>query len=877
MSDAWPLEAVHTGRDPVVSWLPTSPVPIQRHSAVTDTLNRAVRSSFTTAVLVCAPAGTGKTVVVSDWITRDIAPSDSIVPAWVRVSDRTNTAATFWVAVRTAVDYAVERSGTADPVPAAPIHHDHPRVLAADLARRPYPIVLIIDDAHLLHDPIVLAELRTFVDTLAHFPNATVVFLARGEPSLPWHEWAAAGIVSRIGWEQLALDEHQARAVLAEHDSRLDDADVSALIALTDGWAALVRIAAIHLHTRTDRHGAIADLARSPHPISDQLIGDLLTALPQHLFDFLLSTCIVDSLTVELCEHLIDTSASSALESLERSAFPLLHTVEPGSGTIVHRYHPMLVAHLRAELHRTDPTREAQLHVLAARWYLSTGAPVDALAHLVAADDTVAALDLARHHGISVVLAGDTDTFFLRLDELGLSAIRTVRLLHALDAVEHGSPSSARAFLDTLPPTEHCDNGRIDTLLEAVVDTAAALTAGKCTSPASLNDLSSCASTGSLCLDSYARTVHAAALMSTRPGAAATLLDEAAALAEIARDPRLQLRSTMLSAWLHRSAGDLARMHACATAALKIAEQHDHLDSPDAQQAIMLIALADYLRAEPIDPTRVAGRYQVAGSAESVVLGPYVRLVLDLHALSASNVSPARVAAAVSNAAAACTGPFGSATADLLPYLAGTLLSLGRRNEVVHLHRRMVDTRGHTGDATVLAAMIEYARGHHHATRHMLADLIDDRSSSPLRSVRVHLLDALAAQRLRNSEAMRVSAHRALELAESHGIARPFLDIAADCAELLTALAHDIDSSYRFTGILRRTLAVNTAPSIPTITAAEQVILVHLPSGRTAEEIGHELQVSVNTVKTHIRNLYRKFGVRTRGEAISAAIRCGLL
>ncbi|WP_226435588.1 LuxR C-terminal-related transcriptional regulator [Rhodococcus yananensis] len=815
---------------------------------------------------------------MSDWITRDIATSDSTVPAWVRVSDRTNTAATFWVTVRTAIDYAVERSGTAGPVPVVPIHPDHPRALAADLARRPYPIILIIDDAHLLHDPIVLTELTAFIDTLAHFPHVTVVFLARGEPSLPWHEWAAAGIVSRIGWEQLALDEHQVRVVLAEHDSHLDDADVSALIALTDGWAALVRIAAIHLHTRTDRRGVIADLARSPHPISDQLIGDLLTALPQHLLDFLLSTCIVDAPTVELCEHLTDTSASDALEFLERSAFPLLHTVEPGTGTITRRYHPMLVAHLRAELHRTDPIREVQLHSLAARWYLSTGAPVDALAHLVAADDTVAALDLARHHGISVVLAGDTDTFFLHLDALGLSTIRTVRLLHALDALEQGSPSSARAFLDTLAPAGHSDNGRIDTRLEAAVDTAAALAEGKCASPASVNELSNRASTGCLCLDSYARTVHAAALLSTRPIAAATLLDEAAALANIAGDPRLQLRSTILSAWLHRSTGDLARMHACATAALKVAEQHDHLDSPDAQHAVMLIVLAHYLRAEPLDPTGIAGRYlATAGSAESGVLGPYVRFVFDLHALSASNVSPARVAAAVSNAAAVCTGPFGSTTTDLLPYLAGTLLSLGRRNEATHLHRHMVDTRGHTVDSTVLAAMIEYARGHHHATRQMLADLIDDESSTPLRSVRVHLLDALAAQRLHHSEAMRTSVHRALELAEPHGLARPFLDLAADCAELLTVLAHDIDSSYRFTGTLRRTLAGSTAPSVPAITAAEQVILVHLPSGRTAEEIGHELQVSVNTVKTHIRNLYRKFGVRTRGEAISAAIRCGLL
>lgn len=218
--------------------------------------------------------------------------------------------------------------------------------------------------------------------------------------------------------------------------------------------------------------------------------------------------------------------------------------------------------------------------------------------------------------------------------------------------------------------------------------------------------------------------------------------------------------------------------------------------------------------------------------------------------------------------------PGPAADTGLLPYVTAALIRTGRLIEAEHLVRRLrQDDDG--DDAPVCRAMVYQARGNHSAARATLASTLDAGTATFGTAVAAWWLDALAAHRLDRHDAMHRSAEQALALAEPQNLVRPFLDGGSVTVEVLAVLAHRRGIGTPFVDRIRYLLA-DTARR-PSLTATERMVLAHLPSGRTADRIGHDLHVSVNTVKTHIRNLYRKLDATSRGGAIAAAVRCGLL
>ena len=860
--------------------VPAPSIAPQPHRRLYAQLNAAVRQPNPAAVLVCAPAGTGKTVLLADWISHRL--DGATVAVWVTVTHQADDQAEFWTIVRDAVETALP-GPVSIPLPPAPgsgPQSGHPEILAAELARRPHPIALVFDDAHLLRDPLVLAEVVRFVELVRDSaPNLTVIFAARHEPTLPWHTYAAAGVLARIGWEDLALDAAQITAVLAEHDSVLPADDAAALRELTHGWAALIRIAAIYLHTHHDRHGAVADLVRSPHPISDHLVGEMLAALPDDLLRFLLATSVVDAFTADLAEHLTGPDAAATLVMLDRVGLPLLHVGDTEGTGRWHTCHPFLRAHLRAELHRTDPDLEARLHVSAADWYLADGSPVDALTHLVAVHDERGIADLLHRHGLAVVLGRRCNELFALLDGPASTDTTVVRLLHAVAALERGSPSGARAFLDTLPAsTADGTDLLVEQTLAAAVEVGIALAAGQCPSRAAVADLAALPATGYPELDSYRLNVRAVAAGIVDPRAAEELLIQAEFLADLARHRRLQLRcATLLAAGLGR-AGDVTGMARKAEDAFELAVTHSMLDQPDSHTSAVLIALACYLQGVPLDDRcrRILGSdTSPDGGAGTPAPCRQSRLVLDLHALAAGSVEQAAPVSAIDLEALLDDAAGPSADTGLLPYFTAALIRTGHLTEAEHLVRRLQQDHDARADTLVCKAVVHYSRGHHSATRAALAPLLDTGTASYGTTVAAWWLDALAAHRLGQHDAMHRSAEHALILAEPQNLVRPFLDGGPATVELLAVLAHRRGTGTPFADRIRRALADTVAR--PSLTATEQVVLAHLPSGRTADEIGRDLHVSVNTVKTHLRNLYRKLDATSRGDAIAAAVRCGLL
>ncbi|MGU3584624.1 LuxR C-terminal-related transcriptional regulator [Rhodococcus sp. C26F] len=738
----------------------------------------------------------------------------------------------------------------------------------------------------MLRDPLTIVDVTAFVDALATAPNVTTIFAARHEPPLPWRDWAAAGRLIRIGWEELALDRAQVAAIFAEHDSTLTDEDLDAVHALTQGWAALVRIAAIYLRSPHDRRGAVAELLRSPHPVSDHLVDGLLATLPSSLVTFLLATSIVDTFTVELAEHLTDQRAGEVLAVLENFGLPILHSCATDTAPVTHTYHPLLRAHLRAEVHRRDPTWERQLHAAAAEWFVGTGAVVEALTHLVGARDVGAVSALVHRRGLGTVLGPHAHEALDLLDGIGATDWRIVRVLHALAALERGTPTAACAYLDTLPDSdaEGADH-QIETILVVAVGAAITLECGQSVDPVSIRTLDEAPATGILDVDCYVLLVRATHHMRCGCSETDELVGRATALAELAGHHSLQLRCTLVAATASGLGGDVTEMSTRALAAADFAADHDLLDTSDAHTGAVLAALALYLQGDSLPPASAAARLLhatdpgVADAASVPLPCRQSRLILDLHQFSGPTTpSETTVAAAVANVdlvlAEAADRNDGT---DLVPLFVAALLRFGRLAEAEHVYRHMQHRDKSFLETRLIAAMIAHARQQHHTVRTILAPIMIEPPAAPDSWVRVLLLDALAARGLRNSESMQRSIHRALAFAAPQNLLRPFLDNGLEIAALLSDVVPTVGSTDRFVDHVRRRLVAEIAVPTPALTAAERLVLAQLPSGRTAEEIGRQLSVSVNTVKTHLRNLYRKLEVTSRGAAISAALRTGLL
>ncbi|XVA04079.1 hypothetical protein ACQ86I_11015 [Prescottella equi] len=205
-------------------------------------------------ILISAAAGTGKTVLVADWLARETAAREI---AWLVLGPADNDAEE----LRRRVVGLWERLSSAG-----------------------RPTVLVLDDAHEVRDDVALGVLASLVDSAP--AHSTVVVACRRTPDLPFSRYALDGTLTWIGWEELALGRPEAAAIVEEYGHSLGESDLDALLELTRGWAAPLRLAAIRLSNHTDPSGAIADLVRYPQRISEYVVAETLDALPAYLLRF---------------------------------------------------------------------------------------------------------------------------------------------------------------------------------------------------------------------------------------------------------------------------------------------------------------------------------------------------------------------------------------------------------------------------------------------------------------------------------------------------------------------------------------------------------------------------------------------------------------
>ncbi|MEV0294673.1 LuxR C-terminal-related transcriptional regulator [Nocardia sp. NPDC050710] len=834
-------------------------------------------------VLMCSPAGSGKTVVAADWLRRHLRTHPETRVCWLTVTETLDNAARLWAAVRAGLGLPVERDGNfTDPMGAA-------IDLVRELAN--LPTVLVLDDAHLLTDPLALAGLEHY---LKHAPApAMTIVTGRYEPPLRWHALDMAGRLIRLGAPELAFDAEHIAAVFVEHGCPLDDAEVTSIQQLTRGWAALVRIAAIYTAMHgPDRSAALAMLAHAPHPISDFLVGELIEALDAGVREFLLCTCVPDCFTDALAEELAGATAPRMLDDLARINFPVQHTMRADRHW--YSYHPMLRAYLLAELQRAAPQRIPELHRRSGRWHLAAGTPLAALSHLLAEPGQPQLPAFVREYGLRIVLDGAGPILFHKLDTATDRLLDDpfVLLLRVIDAVERGDNAGATAYLDQVNARDPADSAivtgawstaaRLAATAAVMVATGTGADSAEGDERAPLTVSGEPPTTGQADLDCYlAIQLGTTRILTGATAPGEQMLHRALALAEHTGHHRMQLRAVTCLAATSAQAGPVPTMRERAARAVDIATEHGLTHLPDHLHAVALGALAAHLQGEDIaehDLTVLSrARYGHDGSTEPVAGRPahIIGLLLTFDAVADKHDAAMTLHAETHRMLAETPHP--PAAGRLLIPVVSVLLRLHERDAAQQLADTGFRTLGGTPDTVLALAAVTEATNKPLDTLDLLAPLLDGSVELPAYSaVTAWLLYACACHRLdRPVKAYRGFAE-AVRRAAPDRLVRPFFEVPGVLATLHEH-AGRFGPDNRFVETVRGHSAARPQAMNPALTDAELTVLKQLPSGRTALQIAQDLGVSINTVKTHLRAIYAKLGSNSRADAMLRARRIGLL
>jgi LuxR family transcriptional regulator, maltose regulon positive regulatory protein len=850
--------------------------------------------------LLAAPPGSGKTVLLALWAASGRAPGRV---AWVTVDPGDDDPTRFWAHVLAALreSGAVPPDGPLaglDPPPKEGVER-FLALLINGLAELATPVVLVLDDLHEAAGPGVPAGLRFL---LRHGPpQLRLVVATRADPPLSLHRLRVAGRLGEIRAVELAFTPAEAGELLAGLGVDLPDGELEALWKRTEGWVAGLRLAALSLRGHPDPGRFVAEFAGDDRAVAGYLVEEVLARQPAAVQAFLLRTCVAERLSGGLADALTGRDdGDRLLARLERDhAF----TVGLGPGRSWYRYHPLFAELLRAELRHGRPDEVPELHRRAATWHAANGLVAEAVRHALAGGDLDGAAGLLTAHWFAMLVDGEQATLRELLGRLPAQRVRKDPELRAVAAIVRlalGELDQADAWLEPAvaappkgrrPPRSEAARS-LARLLRAELrgDADAALAAGHELLDPPGGEWAQIAGEEdrralTLCL------LGAAELWGDRLDDAAAHLQEGRGLAERGGHEPLALGATSHLALLEAVRGRLGRAaelgHAAAEAARRLGWASPQLACAELGLAVVACHRDDLAGAfDAVERATRAAR--TAGDRPVVLASALVQAWLAASGGRQDAVGGLAQLRAALGEAGGRRPPLLLAAATR-PIEARLLLAAGDEAGAADL----VHGGGQeTAAATLLLARIQLGRGDPATAAATVAPLLGGGATVgwPATPVEAWLLDAVARRKLADHEAAARSLERALDLAAAEGHRRSFFEGGPPVRAMLAdhlhrATAHGALAKDLLNGLLTQVPAsaapVGAAPALPapveTLSEREQVVLRYLPSMLSAGEIAAELFVSVNTVKTHIKSIYRKLDANRRWDAVRRARQLHLL
>jgi LuxR family maltose regulon positive regulatory protein len=341
-------------------------------------------------VLVAAPAGYGKTTLLSEWV-RKIAAGVAWLSLDVNDNDPTRFL-TYFSAALQAVAPEIGRSAF------PPLQSPQPPSVEAlltplinSIAELGSPIVAVLDDFHLIDTDLIHQALTFLLDNLP--PQMHLVIATRSDPHLPLARMRAKGELVELRAADLRFTNEEI-SVFLHHASGLtvSQDQINKLASRTEGWIAGLQLAAISMQGKKDLDAFIDDFSGSHEYIVDYLTDEVIRGQPDDLRSFLLETSLLDRLSGPLCDAVTGQDAGQA--TLERLSAANLFILPLDDQRRWYRYHRLFADHLQKRLLNTNPERVGTLHHRASAWHEDNGLTAEAIDHSLRAQDYDRAADL---------------------------------------------------------------------------------------------------------------------------------------------------------------------------------------------------------------------------------------------------------------------------------------------------------------------------------------------------------------------------------------------------------------------------------------------------------------------------------------------------
>jgi LuxR family transcriptional regulator, maltose regulon positive regulatory protein len=411
-------------------------------------IERLMREDSGPIVSVAAPAGYGKTTLLAQWAERN-----GRAFAWVSLDEKDNDPKVLLTYVTQALD-AVQRVGArvfdalASPVSSVP-GSVLPR-LGSAFASMTVPVVLVLDDVHLLHNRECQAALSVLAD---HVPKGSRLVLAgRTDPPLRMARLRAEGRILEIGPADLSLTVGEAGPLLRNAGVALGADEVAALHRRTEGWPAGLYLAALAIREGGSPPGTATSFDGADRFITEYVESEFLARISPQDREFLARTAVLERMSGPLCEAVLDLpGAAATLAALARSNLLLVPLDRRG---VWYRYHHLFRDMLRAELERTEPGLIPVLRRRAASWCVQNGLQEEALEYSMAAGDVEEVARLTGQLSLPTYRQARLTTLqrWLRWleDRGGIEGHPLVALWASFLAATTGRPAEAERWADAV-------------------------------------------------------------------------------------------------------------------------------------------------------------------------------------------------------------------------------------------------------------------------------------------------------------------------------------------------------------------------------------------------------------------------------------------
>jgi LuxR family maltose regulon positive regulatory protein len=829
--------------------------------------------------LVSAPAGYGKTLLLTEWAARRPA-----LTAWVSLDDDDTDDRRLWSALLAAL-------GSCAAVPATnPLHgltvprcpSRDPEFVAAvvdAVGAVPGPVWLVLDDVHELTAPAPLHGLAALVRDRP--PGLRLVLSGRTDPVLPLSRMRLAGELCEIRAEHLRFSVPEAVEMLGAAQIPVRPDQVRLLVEQTEGWAAGLRLAALSLRDAGDPDRFLTDLVGNGRAVSDYLVSEILSRLPADSRALLGAVSICGQLSAPLAAALSDRpDAGEVLDFLERETGLVLSM---GEGRIWYRMHPLLRSHLRADLQRQRPDLVVRLHGRAADWFDAAGQPQVALAYARRGGAPDRVVRLLRRHATTLIADGEHESVRAALAWLGapFRGDPWLALVAALVATEGGALAEADGHLARSAVAWPSDPAPELVALRELARSRRIVVTGH---PDAVTGEYGPEGAEELGLGPMAMLHRAIGCLGQgRRDDARDIVESALADARQQQHGYLAALGLALLAVIAGGEGDYRRMTELAEAADAEPGNPAWRSTIGGAWSSAARAFGALLRAEPgqcleLTAEDTEADRPVPSHSDGLFVLRTALCGAALFDLGRSGEGMDRLREALF-AGADRGGPAEvTATVAVLGHHAAT--SLGRGDLARMMLARAEAGLGAAGEVLLLRGRQRAQLGRHHAAVDALTPLLDGSASPvlPWTLVEARVLECRLALCLDRRPQARRALEQAIELSMEMDVLRPLASGPPEVIDLLTRHLGSFGSAEPTAMRVltaRRALGAESRPV--SLTERERAVLSLLPTQRSFEEIAADLTVSHSTVKTHVRAIYGKFGVSSRRDAVATAHRYGII